>query len=95
MSQDLSLIHICVIPVFFCGQVQFHEVAWLDDSIAGDAVDYFVVYADADVAWEIVDRWRGGMGAVGGQDLGADFGELGGACLLYTSSRLAHPPGRN
>jgi hypothetical protein len=51
----------------------------LDDAKAGDAVDDFVVDADADLAREIVDERRGGLlGAVFSEDAGPDFGEFAG-----------------
>jgi hypothetical protein len=57
---------ICVVAVFYGGEVEFNEVAGLDGARAGDAVDDFVVEANADVAGEIVDKRRGGLSAVFG-----------------------------
>jgi hypothetical protein len=66
-----------VVAVFDGGEVQFDEIAGLDHAKAGDAVNHFVVDADAHVAGEIVDqRWRG-LGAVFSEDASADFGEFG------------------
>ena len=50
-----------VVAVFYGGEVELDEIAGLDDAMAGDAVDDFVVDADADVAGEIVDEGRRGL----------------------------------
>lgn len=66
-----------VVAVFDGGEVKLDEIAGLEDAIAGNAVDDFVVHADADVAGEMVDeRWRG-LRAVFGEDARADGGEFG------------------
>ena len=67
-----------MVPVFYGSEVELDEIAGLDDAMAGDAVDDFVVDADADVAGKIVDEGRGGLGAVFSEDARADCGEFGG-----------------
>ena len=67
-----------MIAVFDGGEVELDEVAGLDRARAGDAVDDFVVDADADVAREIVDERRRGLRAVFSEDARADGGEFGG-----------------
>lgn len=44
--------------VFLCGEIEFDEIAGLNDAVARNAVHHFVVYADADVAGESIDHWR-------------------------------------
>lgn len=67
-----------VVAVFFGGEIEFDEVAGLEDAVARNAVDDFVVDADADIAREAVnDRWRR-TGAVFGKDPGADKGDFRG-----------------
>ena len=67
-----------MVAVFFRSEIEFDEVAGLNGSLAGDAVDDFVVDGDADVAGKIVDERRGGLGAVFGEDARADFRKFGG-----------------
>ena len=55
-----------VVAVFDGGEIEFDEVAGLDGARAGNAVDDFVVDADADVAGKIVDERRRGLRAVFG-----------------------------
>lgn len=50
----------------------------MDCARAGDAVDDFVVDADADVAGKIVDERRRGLRPIFGEEACADFGELSG-----------------
>src|ERR1700679_1953123 len=45
------------------GEIELDEVARLDRARAGDAMDDFVVDADADVTWKIVDKRGRGLGA--------------------------------
>ena len=65
-----------VVAVFDGSEIELDEVARLDGARAGDAVDDFVVHADADVAREIVDERRGGLGAVFSEDACADLGKF-------------------
>jgi hypothetical protein len=65
-----------VVAVFYGGEIEFDEVAGLDGARAGDAVDHFVVDADADVAGKIVDERWGGLCAVFFKDVRGDRGEF-------------------
>lgn len=47
-----------VVAVFDGGEVKLDQVAWLDDAITRNAVNDFVVDADADVAGKVVDQRR-------------------------------------
>ena len=70
---------VCVVAVFYGGEVELDEIAGLDRARARDAVDDFVVDADADVAGEIVDERRRGLGAVFSQDFCGDGAKVGGS----------------
>ena len=76
-----------VVAVFYGGEVEFDEIAWLDGARAGDAVDDFVVDTDADVAGEIVDERRRGFCAVFSEDFCGDGGEFGGSDAGADGSR--------
>jgi len=67
-----------VIAVFDRGEIELDEIAGLNDAIARDAVNDFVVDTDADVAGEFVDERRRGLRAVFGQDARANCGKFGG-----------------
>ena len=76
-----------VIAVFHGSEVELDKVAGLDRAQARDAVDDFVVDADADVSGEFVDeRWRG-LCAVFGKDARANSGEFGGGDAGTNGSR--------
>lgn len=67
-----------VIAILFRGEVQFDEIAGEDDAAAGNAVDDFVVDANADIAGKTIDDGRRRARAVLREDACADFGKLGG-----------------
>jgi hypothetical protein len=65
-----------VVAVFFRSEIEFDEVARLEDAATRNPVDDFVVDANADVAGETVDDgWRRAR-AVFGEDLRADKSEF-------------------
>ena len=64
--------------VLFRGEVQLDQIAGLNNAVAGDAVDDFVVDADANITGEPVDHRRGGAGTMSGEDARPYFAELGG-----------------
>jgi hypothetical protein len=65
-----------VVTVFFRREIEFDKIAGLQDAITWNAVNDFVVDADADIARKTVNHWRGGARAVFGEYFGSDLGEF-------------------
>ena len=65
---------VCVIAVLFGGEIELHEVAGLNDAIARNAMNDFVVDTDTHVTGKIVNHRRRRVSAVGGENSCAGFG---------------------
>ena len=65
---------VCVIAVLFGGEIELHEVARLNDAIARNAMNDFVVDTDTHVTGKIVNHRRRRVSAVGGENSCACFG---------------------
>src|SRR5258708_26817584 len=69
---------VCVIAVLFGGEIELHEVAGLNDAIARNALNDFVVDADTHITGKIVNHRRRRVSALAGQNSSAAFGSFPG-----------------
>jgi len=63
-----------VVAVLFGSEIKFDEVAGLNDAIAGNSMNHFVVDADTRITGKIVNHGRRRASAMGGENSCAGFG---------------------